>query len=209
MKRSIGILVSLTFALTAARPSQETTTEISDEAETEKQFKENALSNADGEHPLFSGYEEGYPNYQQLAEYGQQGTGYGGHGPEAVGVTGDVLKPANNAGWNGGGLSSQVFPEESQEPFNLLPPTHQQALAPLFQNHESSPPFPPQQGFPFYPQEEAPTFPATPETSPFFENATPLVAPTLQGNQTLQENQSSPDSLIGSRKNIPVPSFLN
>jgi hypothetical protein len=34
-----------------------------------------------------------------------------------------------------------------------------------------------------------------------------LVAPTLQGNQTLQENQSSPDSLIGSRKNIPVPSF--
>jgi hypothetical protein len=209
MKRSIGILVALTFALTAARP-QESTTEISDDGA----FTENALSNADGEHPLFSGYEEGYPNYQQLAEHGQQETGYGGHGPEAVGVTDNVLKPANNAEWNGGGLSSQVFPEESQEPFNLLPPTHQQALIPLFQNHESSPPFPPQQGLPFYSQEEATTFPTTPETetsetSPFFENATPLVAPTLQENQTLQKNQASPDSLIGSRKNIPVQSFLN
>jgi len=84
MKRSIGILVAVTFALTAARP-QETTTKDSDGAS-----KENALSNAD-EHPLFSGYQEGYPNYQQLAEYGQE-TGYGGHGPVAVGVTGDVLK---------------------------------------------------------------------------------------------------------------------
>nr|CAH0108044.1 unnamed protein product [Daphnia galeata] len=195
MKRAIGILIIvMTFTLTTARP-QETTTEDSDSL-----LKENAQSNADGEHPLFSGYEEGFPNYQQGTEFagGAEGTVYGGHGPEAGGVTGDIFNP----GWTNGGGLSQNFLQQSQGPFHLLQsPTHQNhQAAPLFPNYEISPsPFSPQEGFPFYPEEESPTFPATHETSPLFENATPLVAPILEGNQTLQENnQTRPDSLIGS-----------
>ena len=190
----VGILIIvMTFTLTTARP-QETTTEDSDSL-----LKENAQSNADGEHPLFLGYEEGFPNYQQGTEFagGAEGTVYGGHGPEAGGVTGDIFNP----GWTNGGGLSQNFPQQSQGPTHLLPPTHQNQVAPLFPNYEISPsPFSPQEGFPFNPEEESPTFPATHETSPLFENAPPLVAPIFEGNHTLQENnQTRPDSLIGSR----------
>ena len=188
MKRAIRVLVVMTFILTAARP-QETTTE-----DLIGLLKENAQSNADGEHPLFSGDEEDFSKYQQGSDYGSEATGFGGHGPEV----GDVFNP--NAEWNGGGLP-QNFLQGIQGPFNFLPPTHQQASS-LFPNYETSPPFSPQEGFPFHPEEESPKFPATHETSPLFENATPLAAPIFQGNPTLPENQTNPDSLIGSRKTI-------
>ncbi|KAI9552072.1 hypothetical protein GHT06_022409 [Daphnia sinensis] len=180
------------LTLTAARP-QETATE-------EGILQQDALSNADGHPLLLSGIDKGL-------QHGEETERYEGQGTEITTVT-DVLEPSTEAN----GDPTEIFFRESQEPFNLLPSTHEASQ--LSQDVESSPSLPTQEASPFFPEEVSPLPPppvAPPSfptqgasqslypgygTSPWF---TPAI-PTSGKNQTLiAGNQANnPNILIGS-----------
>lgn len=188
----VAVMCLVTLTLTAARP-QETATE-------EDILQQDALSTVDGEHPLLSGIDKGLQHDEETERYEGQGT-------EITTVT-DVLESSTESN----GSPTEIFFRESQEPFNLLPSTHEASQ--LSQDVESSPSLPTQEASPFFPEEASPLPPpyvAPPSfpkqgtsqslfpgygTSPLFAST----APTTERNQSLLAgNQAnSPNILIGS-----------
>ncbi|XP_059353343.1 uncharacterized protein LOC130700013 [Daphnia carinata] len=187
----VAIMSLVTLTLTAARP-QETATE-------ENILQQDALSNVDGEHPLLSGIDEGFQHDEETERYEGQGT-------EITTVT-DVLEPSTESN----GSPTEILFRESQEPFNLLPSTHEASQ--LSQDVESSPSLPTQEASPVFREQTSPSpssssplsFPTQGASQSLFpgNGTSPLFAPATapsQKNQALPAgNQAnSPNMLIGS-----------